>query len=72
MAIFGCEILLLIWSIYENPLINKDFLEREKQKLKDLERKLCRGVQPSRRERGFLRALNLLEMISKWHHVGSC
>ncbi|KAH7207891.1 uncharacterized protein BKA55DRAFT_681677 [Fusarium redolens] len=58
IAIFSCKILLLIWSIYKNPLINKDFLKCKKQKLKDLERKLCRGVQPSRRERGFFRALN--------------
>ncbi|QKD47989.1 uncharacterized protein FOBCDRAFT_212876 [Fusarium oxysporum Fo47] len=55
LAIFGCEILLLLWPHHQ--LIDKGFLNREIELLCKLEGKLLRGVNPSRREREFVKAL---------------
>ncbi|QKD46419.2 uncharacterized protein FOBCDRAFT_209865 [Fusarium oxysporum Fo47] len=57
LAIFGCEILLLLWPCYQ--LINKGFLNREIELLCKLEGKLLREVNLSRREREFIKALRL-------------
>ncbi|SCO76924.1 uncharacterized protein FRV6_01136 [Fusarium oxysporum] len=55
LALFGCEILLLIWPHYK--LIDRGFLDLEIEELNRLKGKLVRGVNPSRRERKFVKAL---------------
>ncbi|EXM16912.1 hypothetical protein FOTG_14809 [Fusarium oxysporum f. sp. vasinfectum 25433] len=55
LALFGCEILLLIWP--HHKLINRGFLDLEIEELNRLKEKLVREVNPSRRERKFVKAL---------------
>jgi len=55
LALFGCEILLLTWPYHK--LIDRGFLDLEIEELNRLKGKLVRGVNPSRRERKFVKAL---------------
>ena len=55
LALFGCEILLLTWP--HHKLIDRGFLNLEIEELNRLKGKLVRGVNPSRRERKFVKAL---------------
>ncbi|EXL65761.1 hypothetical protein FOPG_18032, partial [Fusarium oxysporum f. sp. conglutinans race 2 54008] len=57
-------ILLLLWPYHQ--LIDKGFLNREIELLYKLEGKLLRGVNPSRREREFVKALRLGGLHDEW------
>ncbi|EXA32421.1 hypothetical protein FOVG_16342 [Fusarium oxysporum f. sp. pisi HDV247] len=55
LALFGYKILLLVWP--HHKLINRGFLSLKIEELNRLKGKLVRGVNPSRRERKFVKAL---------------
>ncbi|KAL9566945.1 hypothetical protein ACKAV7_008714 [Fusarium commune] len=64
LAVFGCEILLLTWP--HHKLIDRGFLDLEIEELSKLEGKLLAGVNPSRRERKFVKALRLGGLYDEW------
>ncbi|KAI8417531.1 hypothetical protein FOFC_00086 [Fusarium oxysporum] len=58
LAAFNCEILLLIYPLYNTYLpIKEAFLNSKIEKLNRLKGKLVRGANLSRRERKFIKAL---------------